>query len=328
MPFQKQVNINPAVGNEGDIASMNPLATVAAGPGGLIAGANGVVVGRFAWNEYPVAGGPGQASNSCPISASAGPRKPDGFICNQQQGLITQWLGTDSLGVPKGLMVTEHNRGDFWARSTFAEALIGNKVFANLITGSILPAAAGATPTNKSGSAAEITGTIASLTNYSLNITAVASGVVAVGQLVVGENIPANTYIESLGTSTGGTGTVFLSKNATATFAGQALSTSAPEAFGAFSGTATFATDEMTVATVVSGGVYPGMLVTSAGVDAGTYVVEQISGTPGGVGVYLLSTTPGTITPAQAATATAWIETDWYVKSAGNVMDLIKIGVN
>lgn len=326
MSFQKQVNIYPAPGTIGGVASMNPLATVKAGPGGLTAAAGGVVVGRFAWNSYSVAGGPGLAQNLCPISASLAPRKPDGFIANQQQGLITQWLGVNSLVVPAGLMVTEHELGDFWANATLAEASIGMKAFANLIDGTVLAAAAGATPTNIAGAPGVVVGSIASLTNYSLNIASVTSGTVEPGQLVVADGIPVGTYIEALGTFNGSSGTVFLSQNATKVLTSVNFTLSNPTAYGAFAGTATFATTKMTVASVTSGLVYPGMIVTSAGVTAGTYVVAQDSGTPGGIGVYSLSTTPGTITPAQAATATAWIETDWFVKSAGNVMDLIAIG--
>lgn len=318
MTFQKQVQIYPPVGNEGAIASMNPLATVAAGPGGLVAGANGVIVGRFAWNTYPVAGGPGQASNAC----SGAPRKPDGFICNEQQGLITQWLGTNSLGVPNGYMVTEHVRGDFWAVSEMAEAVIGNKVFANLLSGRILPAAAGAFPTNAAGTAASVTASLIA-GSYTMTISATGSGVPKVGQLVTGAGLDDNTYIESIGTYNGSTGTVFLSKAALLTETGKTYATSLPEAYGGWVGTATFATDEMTVVSTTSGALVVGQLVKSAGVADGTYIVADL-----GAGVYQLSTTPGTITPAQAASASAWIETDWYVKSAGNVNDLIKIGVN
>lgn len=80
-----------------------------------------------------------------------------------------------------------------------------------------------------------------------------------------------------------------------------------------FSGTATFATNVMTVATVVSGTVNVGDVVTSAGVATGTYVTAQLTGTTGGVGTYSLSTTPGTITPAQAVTTTHYVETDFTV---------------
>lgn len=323
MGFQSQVNINPAVGVVGHVASMNPMSTVKAGPGGLTAGPNGVAVGRFAWNTYASAGGPGVANNS----SGGVPSLPDGFISNEQQGLITTWLSASSLVVPAGLMVTEHDRGDFWAFATLKEALINDKIFANMFDGQILAAAAGSFPTNNSGTAAVISSaTVASLTNYTLTINAITSGTVAVGQRVLGANIPQDAFIEALGTSTGGTGTVFLSKNVTALFTAQAISTSLPEATGGFVGTATFATSVMTVASVTTGALAVGQYVVSAGVAAGTYIASLGTGT-GGTGTYNLSSTPGTISPAQAATSSAWIETPWYAKSPGNVMDLIAIGV-
>lgn len=79
-----------------------------------------------------------------------------------------------------------------------------------------------------------------------------------------------------------------------------------------FSGTASFATNVMTVTVVSSGVVDVGDVVTSAGVAAGTYVTAQLTGTPGGVGTYSLSTSPGTIT-AQAVTTTSHVETDYTI---------------
>lgn len=79
-----------------------------------------------------------------------------------------------------------------------------------------------------------------------------------------------------------------------------------------FVGTASFATNVMTVTVVTSGTVDVNDVVTSAGVAAGTYVVNQLTGTPGGVGTYTLSTTPGTIT-AQAVTTTSHVETDFTI---------------
>lgn len=320
--FQNQVNLTPAPGVVGGIASMNPIATVDAGPGGLVAGANGVLVGRFAWNTYTVAGGPGTASN-----ANTGqPRVPDGFIANLQQGLITTFLSDQSLTIPSGMMVTEYQRGDFWAYSNFAEAALNNKVFANLLDGSALIAAAGSFPTNAAGTAAVVVATTASLTNYTMTIASVTSGVVAVGQLVTGPGIAPNTYIESFGTFNGSTGTVFLSQNPVALAAGQSFSTAPTTAFGGATGNASFATNVMTAAAPATGAYAAGQLIQSAGVAANTYIVQQLTGTPGGAGTYQLSTTPGTIA-SQAVSASAWIETSWFCNSPGNVMDLVKIGV-
>ena len=66
-------------------------------------------------------------------------------------------------------------------------------------------------------------------------------------------------------------------------------------------GTASFATNIMTVTAVTSGAFAVGQAVTSAGVAAGTYISSLGTGT-GGTGTYNLSTSPGTIV-AQAVTA-------------------------
>lgn len=90
-----------------------------------------------------------------------------------------------------------------------------------------------------------------------------------------------------------------------------------------FTGTASFATNVMTVTVATSGAVLVGSVITSAGVAAGTYVTAQLTGTPGGVGTYSLSTAPGTIT-AQAVTTSDYVETTWYSQMAGGVNGLIK----
>ena len=48
-----------------------------------------------------------------------------------------------------------------------------------------------------------------------MNVSAVASGTLAVGQFVTGTNVPAGTYIASLGTGSGNTGTYHLNQAAT-----------------------------------------------------------------------------------------------------------------
>jgi hypothetical protein len=78
-----------------------------------------------------------------------------------------------------------------------------------------------------------------------------------------------------------------------------------------FSGTASFATNVMTVTAVTSGTVKVGDLVASSGVAAGTYVTALGTGT-GGTGTYTLSTSPGTIA-AQAVTTTSYVETGYAI---------------
>ena len=132
MGFQKQVYIEPAAAVAGDFASSNPRSTVLAGPGALVAGTDGVTVGRFAWAD---AGG---------LVRNAGSGVPTGFVHREQQGVITIWLAESTMIVPQGLGVTLHNLGDFWA-ATKTVATIGQKVFASNSDGTISPGAAGAT---------------------------------------------------------------------------------------------------------------------------------------------------------------------------------------
>jgi hypothetical protein len=66
--------------------------------------------------------------------------------------------------------------------------------------------------------AGSVTGSIAGTT---LTVTAVASGIVAVGQPVTGAGVSANTIITALGTGTGGTGTYTI--NNTQTVSSEAL---------------------------------------------------------------------------------------------------------
>jgi hypothetical protein len=66
-------------------------------------------------------------------------------------------------------------------------------------------------------------------------------------------------------------------------------------AIAPFIGTASFATNVMTVTAVTSGALTVGMAITSAGVAAGTTISSLGTGT-GGAGTYNLSTSPGTIT--------------------------------
>ncbi len=104
---------------------------------------------------------------------------------------------------------------------------------------------------------------------------------------------------------------------------GQISTGAAGSTIAGFVGTASFATNQMTVTAVTSGALAVNTVITSAGVAAGTYITALGTGT-GGVGTYTLSTSPGTIA-AQAVTATSYVETNYFVDSFGAVGELIKI---
>jgi hypothetical protein len=76
----------------------------------------------------------------------------------------------------------------------------------------------------------------------------------------------------------------------------------------AFEGTASQATTVLTVSAVAKGALVPGMIVDSSGADA--TVIVQLTGTPGGIGTYTVSTSAtvgsGTVTVAAVNTGYLW----------------------
>jgi hypothetical protein len=91
-----------------------------------------------------------------------------------------------------------------------------------------------------------------------------------------------------------------------------------------FTGTASFATNVMTVATNTSGIILPGDVVTSSTVASGTTVVAQLTGLPGAVGsTYSLSTSPGTIATQAATTASATLNITAVANGGLSIGDVI-----
>ena len=137
MGFQTSVQMQQASAVEGDFASANPRNSFVSGEGNLVAGADGVTIGRFAWVVAP-----GIASNA------GGRMMPAGFAARSGQvgsALITTYLAETSMVIPKGFEVTLHTSGDFYAKNTVAVAEIGSKVFASTTNGTIQTDVAGAT---------------------------------------------------------------------------------------------------------------------------------------------------------------------------------------
>ena len=327
--FQSQVYSYPAPAVVGARASMNPTATIAAGPLGLTAGALGLTVGKFAWVSYAQAGGAGVANNFSPTQ----PALPAGFVNNEQQALVTTWLGINGLVVPPGYQCTLFGRGDFWAKTIYADAAVGNKVFANLFSGDVYGAATGSFVSAAVGASALITATTTA-GSYSMNVTAFTSGTLAVGQQISGPGLTnGNYYIESGGTLTlpasSGTGTINLTQAAVAASTGGTFTTVANVGIGGCvcSSVSSASSTTLTINTVTSGTIVPGQMIQQiTSIPANNWVasIGTFNGTSGTVIMGLAST--GTIT-AQACNFSAWIETPWYFLSAGNVGDLCKIGI-
>lgn len=319
MPFQRTVSLYQAPGVPGTRASMNPVATIDAGPGELTAG-NAAIVALFHWRKSD-----GTIESVCPTTLLT---VPTGFLSNEHQGLTTVWLAETSTQVPKGLSVTLYDRGDFWAQNLYDNAAIDQKVFVNA-NGQILGAAAGAFPTVDVSSTGAITsakidnGATPALSGNILNVTT-GSGL-EVGQAIV-DPVTGLTigYIAALGTGTGGAGTYFLNQNALYPAASTFTVVSKP-ATGAVASSVDLSGTTMTVNTVTSGTFAVGQFLQGTGITAGTYISALGTGT-GGTGTYTLSQAATTETGV-AMDASGWIETPWSIKSNGNVGDVVKIGV-
>ena len=329
--FQQAVFLYPAPGVWGARASMNPIATVDAGPFNLTAGTLGTSVGKFGWQSYTASTGLGVVNSYSPTA----PIIPDGFVANEQQVLITTWLGLNGMVIPAGYPVTLYNRGDFWAKSVYADAAIGNKVFANLFSGDVYPAAAGAFVSAQVGSAASFNATTTA-GSYVLTVNSWTSGQLAVGQqistAIAGLNPEIAYYIESAGTlslpATSGTGTVNLTAAAVASVTGAFTSLAQVGVGGATctSVTGGSGSPNLTINAVPVGVLAVGQLVQPiTNITPGTYIAT-LGTWNGSTGYVVLNQNPtGTIT-AQACNFSAFIETPWYFNSAGNVGDLCKIG--
>lgn len=132
MPFQKQVNITPNPAVAGDFASSNPRSHVVGGEAGYVAGAAGVSVGKFAW-----------ITGDTVLSSGSG--VPDGIVHRENNAQITAYLAESGNTILQGQPVTIFNKGDFYVTATVGAATKGQKAFAQLTTGNVQFAAAGAT---------------------------------------------------------------------------------------------------------------------------------------------------------------------------------------
>lgn len=313
--FQSVIRDNQAPGVKGDFASTNPFASVLAGPGSLVAPPGGLRVGNFFW-----VGPDGTTSQSFVAGWQIA------FLGRNEQALITEFLGEDTLVVPEGFPVVGFNGGDFWAQF-MAGATVGQNVYADPNDGAPLAGAtapAGATATASAG----FTGT-ATVTNGSttLTVNTATAGILSVGDTISTTNVPAGTTILAQLTVTAGSGagllgTYEMSAAATAGSGPQAITsvstvldntaaltgalnfgdvisgtgvtagTSVGEQVQPFNGVAsTVVGTNLTVTSVDpgSGPLLKGAKIIGGTIPAGATIASQTSGTPGGVGVYVLS---------------------------------------
>lgn len=296
--FQNIVNLVQAPAVAGDFASANPRVTYLAGPGGLVAGALGVTVGKFAWVEPAV----GDTNATVAQSYGTNGATPAGFVHRDQQALIENYLQQYSSIIPGGFPVTIHSKGDFWALVTGSTAAtVGAQVYANNATGDIsfgsAPTGASATglmgSTNTAALGAIFTASAGS-PSTKLVVTSV-TGYIAIGDTVSGTGITAGTTIVSQ--DAGGT------PNGAGTYNLSAANTTSSATVTSFGSTVkvTATTGLISIGETISGG---------AGFPVGATILSSPTS-----GIYVLSA-PGT---AYTASATG-------VTTFGNVLDITAVG--
>lgn len=87
--------------------------------------------------------------------------------------------------------------------------------------------------------------------------------------------------------------------------------------------TGEIATTTLTVTAMTSGTIKVGQPIAGTGVTAGTVIIAQLTGTPGGVGTYSVDTSQ----TAASTTITSQdsIETKWFVRNTGVANELVAI---
>lgn len=262
--FQSFVNNELPIGVPGDFASANPRASVVGGPGRYVAPPAGTSVGVFAWFDPTT----GLATNYF---------KPNsflGFVHRENQGLITLFLGIATMQVVPGNMVTGQIQGDYYGIFA-AGATVGQKVYANPVTGALSAAATGqgVTVTNATSSVA---------TTGVMTVAGAVTGALAVGQAVVMAGLPEGSYITSLGTGTGGDGTYNLANlNGTAF---PVVASSAVTAYGIqetnYSVGSTVSANASITASIAATGIMTVTAVGSGALEAGQWLSDATGDIP------------------------------------------------
>ncbi len=204
--FQTFVTEQQPPAQAGDFAGVNPRATAltsqagsgARTPGARVAASQSVTVAYFAWLN-PTTG------LVYSTEAGAGSGAVIGFIGQELQTLIVDFLGSRRVTVQAGFPVTLFTAGDFWAEVAGLPVAAGDPIYAVLLTGQpttdsnsgntaptgyLAASSAPAAPTSA-------TSTIAADTGILTMGGAPSAAIVVAGMNVSGTGVPANVFIVS-----------------------------------------------------------------------------------------------------------------------------------
>lgn len=301
--FQSIVNRQPAPGQAGDFYGVNMRAVVlgsnvpygSPGAGGagavgqLVSPVGGLIVGNFAWADL----------NTGAVSQSFDANGQLGFLHREEQAIIVTYLGISTYVVNQGFPITLFSQGDFWGKFA-GGAIPGQRVWADPDTGALISAVTAPFVVVATGSVgASFTGVVA--TNV-LTASAV-TGYLSPGDVVNGAGVVNVVLGAQLTGPPGGAGTYTFVH---ADVASEAMTS----------------TSTVLDATAVSTGTLgAGDVLT--GPTGSPQITGQISGTPGGVGLYQLS--GAAISFASGAITVSAVATNFKVKSQCGSGEVAKI---
>lgn len=315
--FPNQINVQPAIGVEGDFANANPRFFVPAGAGGLVAGPGGCTIGRAVWANF----NPDDADGAPAACVNFGSGAITGILHREQQALITAYLAPSGMVIPAGMPLSLFSGGDLLVvnRGT-TQALPNQKAYANTLNGGFVFAPAGQAPVT-----ATITGTLTALTSSFvgsiadnvLTVTSVTNGSMTIGQtLGTAGGVAANSQIVGLGSGTGGVGTYYLSIPEQTVAAGAVMS-------GSYS--------QLNATVAAAGALGVGSLLTGTGITGVVFITQAASNGSGvgltgagATGTYNLSG-PSQSVSSSSTTATNAVETKFFARSSGLVGEVVKI---
>lgn len=361
MGFQRTVNNQPAPAVAGDFASANPRVVVLAGPGQFQSPEGGLTIGNFAWanpdtgvvSQSYVAGyqlGFLHRENQGIITQFLGESTmvvaPGFMITLFSQGEF--WAEFEGGATPGQLVYARPSDGapiaggstapatDAFTASagfsgtaamgaSFTGEITTNVLTASALTGYLTPgdilAGVGVTPGTVLG--AQLTGTPGAAGTYTVThgdlssvamtttstvlvVSAVLRGALQLDSIPTGGGLAASRTVTAFLAGTGGVGRY--------TISGAAQSSA--------SGTKLADTNVMDVTAVSSGVIAPGDVLGAPPATAGTQVVVQLTGTPGGIGTYRISAAQNF---ASGAVGVAGIATAFRVNSLAAAGELAKI---
>lgn len=285
--FQNTVNFYPAGGVAGNIAADSPMRANAY----ILSSLSGVnTVGKV---FTIVSGGNPDNTNSSPIAGIAtmgGTGIFAGILSNPNQYAL---YGANNQPLSPTLNLPNNSHGSLVTMGKMWVYLDNLPVIGDLVTYDPATGNLSSIPQKVS-----VTGSIAlggAGTADVLTVTAVQAGMLQVGMIIEGAGIPTNTYIASLGTGKGYTGTYNLNTINTLTFASGAIKATNKPA-PAVSLTGTISGTTLTVSAISSGQIYVGMALNGSGIASDTVITALGTGT-GGTGTYTINNTQTIASP-------------------------------